>query len=178
MKYIKLFIIHVILSYGEYGYAQEKFAGVKLGISHHEIHDIGKENPDYLIGLHSEYKPLSGLFTLSSEIQFTPRSERILIPLGLNFRIGRKTKIRVTGGFLPVVSLRSTDRTFKIGAHLGTGVEIPTTKRLSILALCGIYFIPTYEYRISHDGSPYTSKKVIKSPYFCLGIQYQLSTGQ
>jgi hypothetical protein len=178
MKPVKLLIILFTILSGSHAFSQEKYVGLRFGIAPSQMANPFKEVTSYLFGIKGEIKPKNAIFTFSTEIQYIPKAQAILTPIGINFRIGKKTKLRLGGGVLPMFSLRSINppnKLITIGAILGTGIEIPTSKRFSILTECGLYFIPSTDYRISPGGMPTIVKKINHNIYLSLGVQYHLN---
>ena len=178
MRPVKLLIILFTILSGSHAFSQEKYVGLRFDIAPSQMANPFKEVTAYLFGIKGEIEPKNAFFTFSTEIQYIPKAQAILTPIGINFRIGKKTKLRIGGGVLPMFSLRSINppnKLITIGAILGTGIEIPTSKRFSILTECGLYFIPSTDYRISPGGMPMIVKTINHNIYLSLGVQYHLN---
>ena len=182
MKCKTFIIVCLILFSGKTAISQGKFVGIKLGVIPGEIRNPFSENSRYLVGLKWEFVPKNAIFTLSTEIQYIPKTEIVLTPIALNFRLGRKTKFRTEAGILPIFNLRNIDppnKKLTLGAVLGIGLEIPASKRLSIITETGFYFIPNREYRVSPaGGSPYTYSEVNRGIFLTVGAQCQLGQNE
>jgi hypothetical protein len=176
MKLKKNIILCLLLISGKYAISQTRYFGIKLGVIPSEIRDPFSENPSYLIGIRGEFAPKNAVFALSTEIQYIPKTEIVLTPIGLNFRLGRRTKFRTMAGILPILNLGNIDPPNKwltVGAVLGIGIEIPASNRLSIITESGLYFIPNREHRVSPGGAPYTYSEMNHGIFLSVGIQYQ-----
>ncbi len=177
MHLSKLLLVWILLTFELQCLSQNKFLGVKLGYIPTELSESYTNSSietAISIGVKTEYAPKKGIFSMSAEIHYLSRFEKLLIPLAFNLRFGPGIKFRISAGLVPNINLMksiSPSKFFSIGTQLGFGLEVPIHKQLSIFGEAGNYILPFFKYDTSPGGLRSIDRLVFPFLYFHLGIQ-------
>lgn len=177
MKKVWLSLLSIFISV--FLHAQQKRVGFNTSVFGEDIFrsSLSIDTKNFLFGLNAEYFPKNAIFSFEGGIQYLYGTDALIfIPLNINLKFGKKTKLYASGGFTPLYNTDGTtlSRMFSSGFNCKTGIEFAIKNKYLPFLEIGSIFLPTI-LSIGKQTNSY-HKSYERNSYFSFGIKLSLST--